>query len=140
MGDDLARSWIPEAARLDYFPLVEQDAELAESALHRFNLNARFPSQLRCHTGSQRAFDGSHRAVTNRNIFHGRLSETHNLRARRGELWRPRGAQQPLSLDGAAQGRGLHRHMIAPDDGEDFLSFQRRFREQRVHIQVAVFA
>ena len=61
--DDLTRSRIPKAIRVNDFSLVDIDAELAKSAFYSFHLRVRFFPQLCCHTGSHHLFDWSNRAV-----------------------------------------------------------------------------
>jgi hypothetical protein len=61
--DDLTRSRIPEAIRVNDLPVIDIDAELAESASYYFYLRVCFSPQLGCHTGSHGLLDGSNRAV-----------------------------------------------------------------------------
>ena len=61
--DDLTRSWIPEAIRVNDLSIIDIDAELTKSASYYFYLRVCFFPQLGCHTGSHGLLDGSNRAV-----------------------------------------------------------------------------
>ena len=61
--DDLTRSRIPKAIRVDDLSIIEIDAELAKSASYYFYLRVCFFPQLGCHTGSHGLLDRSNRAV-----------------------------------------------------------------------------
>src|SRR5688572_16385350 len=61
--DDLTRSRIPEAIRVDDLSVINVDAKLAKSTSYYFNVGFCFLPQLGCHTGSHGLLDWSNRAV-----------------------------------------------------------------------------
>ena len=67
---DLTWRRIPKAIRVNNFPVINIDTELAKTAPYRFYLYVIFFSQLCCHTGSHHLFDGSNRAVMDCDSLH----------------------------------------------------------------------
>ena len=61
--DDLTRSRVPEAIRVDDLSVINVDAKLPKSTSYYFNVRFCFFPQLGRHTGSHGLLDGSNRAV-----------------------------------------------------------------------------
>ena len=68
--DHLARQGIPKSIRVDDFPAIDIDAELAEAPAYNFNFRLRLFPQRRCHTGSNYFLYWSNRAVVYDDSFH----------------------------------------------------------------------
>ena len=71
---DFTRSRIPEAIRVNDFPIIDINTELAKPAPYDLYLRVILFPQLGRHTGSHHLLDGSYGTVTNRDFFHGSLS------------------------------------------------------------------
>ena len=65
-----ARSRVPQPVRVDDLPIVDRDAQLAETAPHFFDFNSAVFFQLCFHPGGNRFLRGSNRTIANDYFSH----------------------------------------------------------------------